>query len=246
MAILPVSSTSHLDTYQIDGGATIRDKTQGVAKAVFSANYAAEHQAPAYLIYVNEKKIIWPQAPNVKKQSDLVLLNSVTITFNKIDNNVFKISELDETDKHVIYVDTSRCIDNEAYCFYEFIPKQLTLEESSLKVAEFFGSVEFHPYAIAFNQFGVVALGMENEQLTLYWAKPQEEQLKKIQCIDSVRLKYPGKIIMRADEGDIDFRYESGKGYFLNGAQVTLIPAADFGVSQGDITQFLIESNNLQ
>ena len=183
-----ISVQIKINEYQLSGGATIRDKTNGLAKVIFSERETLQYGYSCYNIYIGDKKVLYPTAEN------LIFGKSVLIKL-KLKNDLVKITEIDnEETKTVIYANTEKCPDFDTYinnktgaigefviCSY-YIPKNLTLLEASQKVKNFPKSDEFTIIFAVFNHYGVAVFGIdknENKE-TLYWANPHEDHIKKI------------------------------------------------------------------
>lgn len=228
--MLQVSATTSLaqnpqiNEYSLKGGVTIRDKTNGIAKAIFSEELAKLYQKPAYQIFINNKKIIFPTFSNPLTDPDLTFTSSLRITF-KLQDAFIKIIEVDETSKNVFYVDPRKAVfQDSAYDVYTYIPKELTFHEASKKIQNLSEFKKFKPDMAAYNRHGVVVFGCEDGQgYTIYWANPHEEKVKKIENATCMRYRDGGTSVAKSNDGTVHFRYLINKGFYLNAELATRI-----------------------
>lgn len=215
----PITSKAQVNEYRLEGGATVRDKTNGMARAIFSAELTSRYQKSAYEIFINNKQLIAPS-----RTDHLICAGCASITF-KLKDLFIKITEVevDEKSKSVLYVDSRKCINGAGYVAYSYIPKELTLEEAYKKIQNLSEFSDFKPDIAVYNSHGVAVFGWENHQgYALYWSRPDEENVKKIQAQCS-RYSDGGSSIAKSNDGAVNFCFSFGVGYSLNAEPATKI-----------------------
>lgn len=223
----PLSTSSitvkpQCNEYQLKGEVTIRDKTNGMAKVIFSEELTKQYKKSAFEVFINNKKLIFPAFSNPSSAPRIFFTDSLTITL-KLKDGFVKISEVDEKSaKTVFYVNTERCVGDIAYDTYTYIPKEVTLEEASMKMQNL-SDVKFEPIMAIYNRHGVAVFGIENEKYALYWANPHEEKVKKMEMEPCERTRNGSTIFAKSRDGAVDFRHTFA-GDDLNGEKATVIP----------------------
>lgn len=84
--------------YNLEGGVRVRDKTAGLARAVFSPEDSKKYRAKCYHCFIDNRRVFDAVGRN------LVYHNSQTITFKAKENGLVKITEVGEDGKTVAYV----------------------------------------------------------------------------------------------------------------------------------------------
>ncbi len=214
------SSQSTINEYKLEGGLTVRDKTHGIACVRFSEEQTRRQQCAAYEIFINGKKIIFPTCSE-PSASRVFFNGSLKITLKVKDDGLVKISEVDATGKTAYYVNTKSCVNGIAYDTYSYIPKELNLEEASLKITNLPST--FKPDQAIYNRHGVAMFGWEDNRYALYWASPHEPQVKKMEA-DCTRYRDGGTSFAKSNDGAVNFQYLLGGNSFLNAELATRIP----------------------
>lgn len=208
--------------YTLARGATIQDKTNGLARVVFSESETLQHGQSCYNVYVRNKKVLYPTLGN------LIFGSSVLIKL-KLKNDLIKITEIDsEQTKTVMYANTKKCPGFSIYrnnktgpaeefvICSNYIPRELTLAEASQKVQNLPKSPEFAPILAVYNRYGVAVFGLdknENKNI-LYWANPHEEHVKKINFKE---MHYDELSIINSLDHHVSIRYLDRANRFLRG-----------------------------
>ncbi len=230
--------------YELKGGVKIVDKTNGIAKVVFSDEEAKEFSQPCYNVFVNSKKVLAPTSAN------LLFGNSEKITL-KFHENLIKITEFDGTNKTTVYANQKSSPFFHTYhtkktdTFGEFvnyslyIPKEVSMEEASEKIQALLSCVDCELLVAACNSHGVVAFGKDKKtnEFVLYWANPYESILKQVEFKKSFDKMGKDSIVNSADnflslryldcangifQGLLN--YEDEKIYFINNEEAKAIP----------------------
>jgi len=220
-----------VNEYGLEGGLTVRDKTDGIAKVSLDREMTETHSKPVYRLTIHNKKLILPIASH-PSDGEFLLANSRKITIKALES-LFKISEVDAKGKNVFYVDTSNDVEGVAYDTYNYIPEEITEEEARKKFAHLLKeNPNFAPDRAAYNRHGVCLFGINYSETdfavdyAFYWANPSEERVRKITCSEITRYRDGGTSIAKGAGSDsfINFRYlVDGKRYFINGEPANAI-----------------------
>lgn len=221
MAAVSTSAPQYRE-YRLEGGVTVRDKTNGVATAFFLINLTAKDRPPAYRVYVHHKKLIFPICSDPSSNPGLSFRGSKQILFEP-KGPFIEITEIDDRGPTVLYVDPRRR-DVAYYDVYPYVPRELALEEAARKIPNRSEFGDFQPDMAAYNRHGVAVFGCEqNKGYALYWANPYEGTVKKMETIQCERYRDGGTSIAKSKDGFVNFRYLSGKGFYLNAEPATKI-----------------------
>lgn|GEM_PF-6501978 len=211
---VPITSSTnqipHVQEYFLEGGVKIRDKTQGMGKAILSAELTDRHQTPVYHVLIHGKKLIFPTCPYPSSGESVAFMGSRKITF-KQENGLIKIKEeVDESFKRVLYVNPKKVVDKVAYDAYSYPPMKISLESAMRKIQYINTDFpNFKEHLAAYNCHGVAVFGWDKDtqNYALYWANPHEEKVKKMEC--SVCESYPndGSSLAKSKDGSVNFRY---------------------------------------
>lgn len=213
-----------VNEYKLDGGATVRDKTNGVARVSFCEDLTKELGQSAYRLLINDKKLIYPIYSR-PSDGELIFVGSKKITIKATDT-LFKISEVDSSSRNVFYVDTTNDVKGVAYDTYNYIPKDITEEEAKLKFRHLKEEYpDFKADIVAYNRHGVGVFGFEDSKgYVLYWANPSEEKVQPIECAEAVRYRDGGTSIAKSNDGFVNFRYLAQDGNcYINAELATRI-----------------------
>ncbi len=166
----PITDTDPF--FSIGGGAYVRDKAEGVAKAIFLEKQNL-FGFNLFSITIEDKSILIPShEPNPQR---VIWSGSLFFTFEKVQSTYLKITEEDNQGyTSVLFVDlntSSNCI------AYRTIPQEIT-EKDALKKIE--GLLYCKPACLLFNGYGTALLLLKKEYYEVYFAHPDEEKVRKI------------------------------------------------------------------
>lgn len=214
------NSCTQINEYKFEGGVTILDKTNDIAKVVFLSN------EPTYGILINDKNLIVPTSNLETNIINLIFFNSIKITFEK-ENDFIKITEMDVDSETEFYVDLRKPIVKKFYFAYFYMPIEISLENAKLKIQDLKSDFpNFEGDMAAYNRHGVAVFGWDkiDKSYALYWARPHQEKVERIKCFFCDRYSDGGTSIGRAENDDVDFRYIfKDRQYYLNRELATKI-----------------------
>lgn len=183
-------TTLELNTYILKGDCVVFDRTQALARVIFSEEYTAQYKSKAYC-FTYKGLPVWDIADTPK---GFVYQNALTIKSNYITleskEGCVEISEedpdssLEKPNKY--YIDTQK-IEGKFYRWLCFQPKIIPAELHLRKVKSFLqNNSQFTLIWAGFNQYGTLACGNNKEMqgfTTFLWADPQAEKLEAIQDV---------------------------------------------------------------
>lgn len=213
----------------LEGGATIHDRTDGLAKAVFLPEHADEEKKSVYRVLINDKQLSFLTVSSAgamlnygSVNEEILFYGSKSFLFkfkSKNQNNkYFKIIEEDSSSKTSIFVDLKKTRDGETdYVGYLYKPKEITADCAMRKIKNLKTDFpDFKATRAAYNRHGVAVFGWVGERPVLYWASPQEERVKEfdISSFDQFR---DGGSLFAVSEKWVNFNYnQSDDSYYLN------------------------------
>lgn len=221
-----LSSATQMKEYKLKGGVTIHDKTEGIAKAVFSPELSLKSREPAYEIFIYKKKLALPIWSCPLLDRNVVFTGSKSIAFKQKDAFIKFIEVDSEGRRTVLYVDPKKPIEGKAYYVYSYFPREMELGEAIQKVKDLETNFpDFKSDIAIYNRHGVAVFGwnVKDQTLALYWASPCQKKLEKIPCSTFEQKRDGGTSIAKSEDGCVHFRYLFGKGQYLNGESATRI-----------------------
>ncbi len=224
-----INSALPINEYTLEGGVTIRDKTNGIGKAIFSSELTNLYRRPTYKILINNKQLISPTCSNPSSNLYLIFAGSLKITF-KHKNELIKITEVDAKSKTILYVDPKKDVKGTAYDAYFHMPMEISLENAIQKIQNIKTDfTNFKGEVAIYNRHGVAVFGWDNQiqNYALYWANPSEEKVKKIECFSCTRLQDRETYSAKSLDGNVNFRYLHGHPPYLNAELAVEIPLTE-------------------
>lgn len=188
--------------YILEGGVTVRDKTNGIGKAVFSQELTEKYKKPAYEIFINEKRL-FIQHPF--SMSTLKCLESSKISF-KQESGFIKIIE---DRKNIIYVDPKEKDILGIAIVYCCMTKEMSMKNVVKKIQHLKTDLpSFETHLTIFNQYGVAVFGWDHnvKKYALCWASPSDEKVQMIKCSNCQRYNDGGSCFAASDNGEVNFR----------------------------------------
>jgi len=212
-----LNTIPQINEYNLEGGVVIRDKTNGIGKAIFSSELTEKHKTSVYQVFINNKKLVYPTCSDPGSSMNILFGGSLNITF-KQKGEFIKITEKDESSKSVFYVDFNKPINKIAYAAYTYIPKEITEEDAMQKVESLRRDFpNFEGEIAIYNRHGVAVFGCDGNNYALYWAGPHQDKITKIECSICARYRDGGTSIAKSKDESVHFQYFFDDfSYYLN------------------------------
>ena len=137
--IVSSNLSSPLKEYTLMGGVTVQDKTDGLAKVIFSEFHSQICQMPTYKITIDDKPLVYYPYFYSYKMHELLFSNSIKITLEKIED-LIHITEEDPTGTSEVYVN-SEIHDNN-------ITRTVTIIQPSKSLSSYYGLIALSAIAI--------------------------------------------------------------------------------------------------
>ncbi len=203
---------------KLEGGAIIRNETCGIAEVKFSPEYTAQYGKPAYEIYINGKKLTKPIPSFPEDRPCLVGSRTITVKHSKSDE-LFEIIENDnKKERYMHSIEHFR--DPMSYRPHY----GLSIGEQHIKIQEFEDRFpDFVVQKTVANKHGFAIFGKDSQGYALYYANPDEKELKKIPIITGISR---GNLFALSTDGTLKLSYLRGRGWFLNSIPAYAPPGA--------------------
>jgi hypothetical protein len=208
-------------TEYLEKGATVCDKTNGVATVKFNPELSTKKKQSIYIVNVNKKKLIQP-AGDIK--SCYIFFNSVQFKL-KIKEDFIKITERDDKAKTVCYVNPNKCIEGKAFHVFKYLPKQLSAEEA-LQIAHTLSNFpNLNITKAVYNSHGLVVYGNdEKSKHRVLWANPKEKILKKVEIGSWESIRNDGSFTAKSKNRELLFQYNlDTKRYTINSEEAAIL-----------------------
>ncbi len=212
-------------TSTLPSGLAVYDKTTSMTCTVtYLPDESTRKGRTCYNLTVNGKKLIRQTG-----FSELVFTRSRSMKFEQVgvEGKILQITEKDETNTLVLYVDTSKLVDGVAYYALTYLPQELSLGQAVQRIQNLTLFPDFKPEAAVYCNRGVVVFGKNSQGYAIFWAKPQQEEVVSIRSADQ----------------DLNFVYDTGsRCFYMNGEACKTIPADRYPQTQPSSTAFYLAS----
>lgn len=217
--------------YLNDKAVKVVDRTNDRAKALFREDLTGKNHVTTCEIKINDNALITATTTKFEGKATFFLLNSKKISLKKENdetNKFIRIKHIDQAGKkRIFYADYKSSLDGGAYNVYPYKPE--VLPEADVKT-KLLLAIDDNPKIgftlMAHNRHGIALFGYEKEanEYVLYWASPEDKQLKKIKCETINRWNDGGTSLAKSQDGFVNFSYYTdSEEYYLNSERATPI-----------------------
>lgn len=171
-SILPSFSS-----YAFRSGLKITNKTSGAMHAMIVEPFPGENDNTIafYKVTYGKKKFSYPVTNCMK---GILFIGSKEITVES-EGKLIKLIEKDYIGTTVHYFDP-RANHKKFNFLLSYKPRELSLEEARSKINHL--DTNFQIDTAAYNRHGVVVFGKDSKGYAIFWAKPDEANVHRIQC----------------------------------------------------------------
>ncbi|CDZ81621.1 hypothetical protein BN1013_02157 [Candidatus Rubidus massiliensis] len=208
--------------YCLRDGLIIKDKADGIA----NIKRVGENE---YSITIKGKKLILPTCSDIMKEK-VTFTDSKKFTFMR-DGDFLMIKETDTEGKNTYFVDVTLVVHDIAYDVFSYKPSPLT-KNLALQKIEATPLDGVLPLLQVYNRHGVAVFGKKLDKYYLFWATPNEINLKNVSLEEGIYLRN-GEVSAKGTNYMVYLKsrcknFVSGeKEYYLNNEEGYQIPLKD-------------------